>query len=351
MAAEKPKVSTDAAKTQKDDRKQILLRLSSEDAARFADFCERNGYSYGEAVTAWIDKWNEFLADREAAWTMREDLEAAKRKLPDFSQREAELKAYEGQIEQRQAELDATEIVITQQTKLAAQIRDWVAECMAEGLTKDDVVSMVRFFRAAGLNTYELTPHLQRLGGLVKYLAEAEGAWDKLRQEIRDMQTQVSAIRQGRDLAAREVDELAVRKKTLDVEIAAGEDRLRHTLATAAELDVYLDWISPGGVVRVSEMEPIYARAVAGAVLMTILHTHGDTEIVLPANIAARRTFPVRLLLSDVPGMLAPAAMYDQMRAAAAGRREPEEVHPWVGGQLSQDEPGQDIPKQIGQPS
>jgi hypothetical protein len=254
---------------------------------------------------------------------------------------EAELASLEARLDKARTELRSVESIREQAEAHAANLHQASAEraqrevgmsraavellmsLVEVGATRDSILRWGQALLAAQIEPEAAARMMERVGGLLRLAEQLQTGCDQV-QEMRDQRLQeVSAARQALEMLQAKARQLEKAIGEVGADLEHSRAHARQVEAAAKEFGVYLEILSaPGG--RVEAWPQQVARAIAGVVLFAALQRHAgerdaNPELELPANLQLGR-MPVRIRLSELPGILAPPSTYAAMLQAERER-------------------------------
>lgn len=278
------------------------------------EFMRTNGFgSVDEAVSAFLQSWmrlKELLARAEEDSRVAAEARAEAERLRDQAARRV------ADLDQREAKLRAEEQAFLGGYSLSHRVVALLGFLLDRGIEGPEVLKIAELVRASGLDYERLIEEFKRLGGARPYVAQLVHHTEVLEEEKRRLQEHVSALR-------RVLQELEARKADLEQQLATAQEELnevrafsRRVAAMAAEAGVYIETFLRG--TRADALPELTARVIAGSILMAAKEVHGDRQLWLEPNPAQGRYVRLPVLLSEVPDLLAPRQMYEEMRRQQA---------------------------------
>lgn len=275
---------------------------------KLADIAKREGVpNIGETVALLAD----FYFEVAEKFPHLKDMEEVERRLNERA----------SQIEQMEAELQDANAELIRQVGMSRRAVELMNELIQAGATKADVLAWGEALLASGVDPAEAATLMRKenIGGLL--------GWAKRIQEsiqaAQPILVRLNEEIQSRKLALAEVERrLADTQKRL-AGILAEEKRelsnLSDLQSAVAELGLYVDILRAQGA-TVADLPKLAGRALAGAILMASVAENGDDVLSTGQNVALGRIIPQKMMLSEVPGMLAPDEVYEGMRRAQRER-------------------------------
>jgi hypothetical protein len=299
------------------DRVMRRIRAEAEATGEEAPFGDR-----GEFV-GWLVARVEAVAEaEEKAMALLEEAEAereeARRVRADAESWVSAARQDIARAEQEIAEADAE---LRRQTGLAKWALGLLADLGAEGMSRDDVLAVAKAMRASGLEPGEVARAMERedVQGLVGWANRLRQACETMAGEYQKRAEENAALKRANAELRRGVEEATKALEEAEAEARAAKAYAERVRRTAEELGIYLQAIGSQGM-RVEDMPEEMARVLAGVILLAAVDTHGDAQLLVPANVAMRRMLPMEVLLSELPYVLAPREAYARMREAQARR-------------------------------
>jgi len=309
-------------KTVAEGKVQHTINCPEETWLALTLFRERNGIAdYGQAIQALTDFFLEFKDQiqeyrqktAEAEQTMAEAVklaELADRKLNDLTRREQTLRSWE--------QAAADERGIPYLPVVAAK------SLLEAGLGVQDILDLHKMIRAAGMDAESLSDALRETGGLIGLAKQLRQEVDSLTAQRADLATKLA------DKRTKAADEIAAAKsQVLVLEKKAKEyhDLLAITDQQIAKVREFADRIEQTyrmlGLVlhtvlrqqfadtKTSRIEhlPLHSLLfLAGAVLTVAEEMYGDR--VFEMRVSRENMVPIRIRLSEIPALFAPAEAY-----------------------------------------
>lgn len=255
---------------------------------------------------------------------------------------EAELAEVERRIQEARADLRHVESIREQAEAVAANLHqaateraqrevglsraavDLLMSLVEMGATRDAILRWGQALAVANIEPEQAARIMERVGGLLQWANQLQAGCEQA-EAMRDQVAQeASAARQAKAMLEAQASSLSKTIGEVEADLAAARERARRVESDAREFGVYLDFLStPGG--RVETWTPQVARAIAGAILFAAIQAHGkapdgNPELQVGPNAALQRILPVRIRLSELPGLLAPPATYAAMLRASQER-------------------------------
>lgn len=272
-------------------------------------FTKSNNFpGYGEAIQALLNCFKKQKDIKQGLDKREQDLDNREKEL---SAAEQEFLAYEQRLRDGSG--------VNQQTF------GIIAGLIESGT---DVESLTDLIISSGVPVAELAKGLQKLGGWANYLQQLAQQVELFQASAEAARKNVEALEDRRLelskmlLAGRkEIDGLLTERDKAIQEIEAVIAQGRVVEETYARLgivlrDVVIRLLGAGK--PVTDLPEMGIRTLAGTILQVSIEIFGDEKINLPENIQAGRFMPMPLLLSEIPLMLAPPQVYQQVQERLA---------------------------------
>ena len=309
-------------KTVAEGKVQHTINCPEETWLALTLFRERNGIAdYGQAIQALTDFFLEFkdqldeyrqkTAEAEQSMTEAVKLaELADRKLNDLTKREQTLRAWE------QAAADERGIpylpVVAAKSLLEAD------------LGVQDILDLHKVIQAAGMTTEGLSDALRETGGLIGLARQLRQEIDSLTAQRTDLAKKLAdeRIKAADEIAAAKSKVLALEKKakeyqdlltSTDQQIAKVREFAGQVEQTYRMLGLVLHTVikQQFAETKASRIEHFPLRSLlflAGAILTVAEETYGDR--VFEMRVSRENMVPIRIRLSEIPALFAPAEAY-----------------------------------------
>jgi len=311
-----------AMKTVAEGKVQHTINCPEETWLALTLFRERNGIAdYGQAIQALTDFFLEFKDQldeyrqkkAEAERTMAEVVKLAEledRKLNDLTRREQTLRAWE--------QAAADERGIPYLPVVAAK------SLLETGLGVQDILDLHKMIQTAGMTTEGLSDALRETGGLIGLARQLKQEVDNLTAQRTDLAGKLAdeRIKAADELAAAKSQVRALEKKAKEYQrlLASTDEHIAKVREFADQVEQTYRML---GLVlhtvlhqqftetKASRIEHFPLRSLlflAGAILTVAEETYGDR--VFEMRVSRENMVPIRIRLSEIPGLFAPAEAY-----------------------------------------
>jgi len=291
-----PRVAADAV--------PVTIGMPAQVASDLRAFAEANGWSQAEAIAQLLGAWQDLRRAEAEAQNLRDEL---RQRMTSLEQREARLAAQEEAYRQGHG--------LTQQA--VALLRRLVEA----GVGREEALAVADAIGAAGVPASEAARLIRRLGGAQQWVQTTEQALQRLRTEREQAEVELRARKQAVALLERRLQELSETLEELRHRAESERQALQELQRQAEDMGMAIEVSRLWSGGRPTEMPLDLGRAVAGAILLVLVEAHGDRVLRLPVNPAVGRMIELRIALSELPNLLAPAQTYARMRQVLLAAR------------------------------
>ncbi len=311
-------------------RTTLQIDCRMEIAARFRDLAKREFESQGEAVEFYCDAYDQIVEQH-----MR--LDEARHRQQEAEQAAALARS---QVEEAESRLSVLRTDIQRAAGISSAGVELLNELVESGATRADVLAWGHALKVARMEPVQAASVLERVGGLLQWAEQLQGACDATEATRDGLQEEVAALREGTAALQRRARRLEEQEKAVEQQVRAAVLTVRMCEAAAAEMGAYVDVLRQQQL-RIEDLPAITSRILAGVIVLAGLRAHaaeqGDPTLTLPPNAEHGRFFPVKLRLSEVPTLLAPSEVYARMRQVQVEREAAARLYADTGEQDEED--------------
>lgn len=269
-----------------------------------------------------------------------DQVQAAQGEVLALERDRAQLEAERAEVAAARETLEVEILRDRRRLELSPDAYDLVHEALEDGVTKSEIVAILRVCRGAGIEPASLAETIRRNLGMAEWTARLQATVAQA-EAIRDQATE--AATQTKVQAAQldaEAGALRAQIEQSREQLAAHVAALREVAETLQMLGLFLDLLGDRHVVDLASRD---AKLVIGAMILVLsqLRPAACGPFLLPPNAKDGRFVPLTpVSLTDLVGHLGTPADYQRMqqvlaqRAAAGGPAAPEDAEraPEVGG-------------------
>jgi predicted nucleic acid-binding Zn-ribbon protein len=297
-----------------------------------------------------------WLVERAEVWLAAEDrARVADARMDQAETAEARARAVEDQaraaldqVRQEQERLQRARVdmdyYVTTQTGIAQDVRSLFQRLTRQGLTPELLIAWGEALDAAGVSPRQAVEMMRLDGrGLRGLIADAQGAAaaaDRAiaagRREVAQLAEEVEALRLARSELERRARDAAEAVASSEAAVERARAAFGAVQAAAADLGAYIDLVRSAGVDHLARLPQDVGRVMAGVIVRAVVDTYGDDVLELPGSPDLPRISGIRVLLSEVPYLLAPRRAYEELERAAIRRQVRAEV-------LAAQDPGEEV--------
>lgn len=244
-----------------------------------------------------------------------------------LAQREKELDEREREIEEREKELAEIEknlyeadVEMRKRVRISAQALQLLTEAVDAGVTKDEILSVLRVFKRADLDPAEVA-HIIEKEDIPNFVAWArqlkesclQGAetLSNLKEEIAAHKKALEQLKQYREEAIKEINNMVEDYERAKLAVA-------RVCAAARDTGLYIDYIKQSckanNADSIQDLLHEPALVVAGTILEAVASAYGDKEITLVPG--PGRLMPVKATIREIARSLAPPEAYKEQQKA-----------------------------------
>ncbi len=285
----------------------ILLQKDFREALE--QFTKQNGFlGYGEAIQALINCFRSHLKIKQGLDRREQDLDKREQELSDA---EKEFLAYEQRLQNGAG--------VNQQTFA------FIASILGQGTPVESLEELCAVIRGSGLPIAELTRGMQEAGGLANQLIRLQQLKDAFLDAAEKAKQDKDKAEEDRLAAAKEILAAGEALEGLETEKERARQEIQQIMAGGqiieaafSQLGIVMDGVIGRllGTTPLTSLPEAGVRTLAGIVLLTYVELFGDKKISVQVNHdpSVLRIVPVPLMLSEIPGLLAPRDVYRQVQ-------------------------------------
>jgi len=276
---------------------------------------------YPEARTACQDRGTllDWLLDH--AWAIREEGGKAAVRLAELRKKEEELAEYESKLSQKNRQLAEIDNKLCEQLGLLPHAKDlWLEAVKAKIVSKEEILSLLKTLKECGLDFAEVAKAIHR-EGLPDVLAWARRVKEACLQgaeKYKELSEDIEALKQAREKIQEEIKTLAEEHETRLAELDRAKLAVTQACAMARDVGLYVDWIrqvcQAQGKEKITDILPVPAAVVAGAILEAAATAYGDREVTLAPG--PKHLLPVQVTLRELARSLAPPEVCREQQRA-----------------------------------
>jgi hypothetical protein len=230
-----------------------------------------------------------------------------------------ELEEREEILSEREARVTALEQECQQGSGVSQQTFSIVQDLIIEhpGITEQDIFTTSELIKKAGTPVSELNEQLAKLGTIHNYILTLRATVSKLEGD----KVAIEDTKMGLAMAAaklkKDIEELEQERDRMAGEAENAMVFAESVTAAYASLGIIMDNIVGrmlAGGRTIADLPEMGVRLLAGTILTICVGLYGDRSLDMAYNIDAGRLVNVKVLLSELPGILAPKEFYDELK-------------------------------------
>lgn len=236
-----------------------------------------------------------------------------------LAQKEYYLQEKEKAIREAELKLQEADIELRKRVNISALSLQLLNEAVEAGATKDEVMAVLRLFRAAKMSPDDVVQVLSRDNTLnlltwsnqlkEAYVANAE-ALTKIKEEIAAHKIVLEQLKQAEASLQAKIE---TRRQELD----RANLTVTQLVAVARDFGLYLDYIKQSlKTMKADMIQDLHGPAlvIAGTILEAVAQAYGDKEINLIPG--PKHPLPMQATIREIARSLAPAEAYKEQQEA-----------------------------------